>query len=307
MAEAFTDPGFESVGLPDWTLVGEAAQAGTPVRTGAYSLRLRTSYTGLGVKTVSRAIQTVPSIPFQEYPLAVWVNADGVPNDDSRLRVYVDGSVHDVVFKSGLGAGWALWTAANFTATGSQTEIEFRVDHPGGGAGQDDFFLDDASITEPGTVAITRALRDALVADLQDIDGTGIFSTTVDTVYAEPTEMSRRSHPSATLMPIQGGIAEGTTLACRLGSATQRFTVEFAVRSSTPVNDVMDFLDDVRNAVERTTSNVKTALSAISGASVLNFEVTEWEPALTGEDVSHETGLYRAEVVITYEYERGAA
>lgn len=308
MPNALTDGGFEVSGLPDWSLTGPAAQVASPVHGGENALRLR-ALNGFGGATQSRADQVVSVVPETAYPFSVWVYPTGSNNAGMRLRLYVDGALHAEVAKTALVADtWQQWSPPDVSVGAAVSiTLSLRAVYVGGGIEilSTDFVLDDAELVEAAAVAVTKAIRDALVVDMAAIDGTGIFVTTIAAAYKQPLALAERATPSSALVPNQGGQADNATIDGRRGEAAQVYTAEIVVKSSTPLDDVMDYLDDLRNAVERPTSSTRAASG--DNWKVERVQVVEWEPVMTGADIANGYGIYHAQIEATYIYERGNA
>lgn len=196
--------------------------------------------------------------------------------------------------------GWTQYTCPAVVPTSSTVDIFVKGDE----IAADPFttywgFVDDCEFWEGG-VAITRALRDALVLDLQDIDGTGGFVTTLVEVGVEPKDVDKIVSPSVYLAPAETGEAEPLTIA-NVMDGVQRYTVQSYVRSATPHADAQDLLDDIRNAVERSTSNLHQR------ADVLLSMVTGWSEVLTWGDIANQWGLIEVTVTVKYSYTVGSA
>ena len=149
-------------------------------------------------------------------------------------------------------------------------------------------------------MAITATIKAALIADLTAIDGTGIFSTTVAEVGSEPKHVSEVEKPGVFIYASEGE-SDLETLTNLRGSTDQSYTLDLVIESNTPNADMDAFLDDIRNAVERDTSNV------LGVARVETAVVTAWTPVETDADIHMNTYYHQVNVVVAYLYSRGAA
>jgi hypothetical protein len=149
-------------------------------------------------------------------------------------------------------------------------------------------------------MASTNTLRDALVADLTAITVAGGFNTTLAEVLAEPDPEKETLKPAAVLTSGPGGTSDQESLTNTKGLAVQQFVVELHIQSATPQQDMDDLLDDVRNAAERSNSN----LLAVAGTEMVT--ATEWDEAATDTPISQGTYIRKVTVEIRYLYTRGS-
>jgi hypothetical protein len=149
-------------------------------------------------------------------------------------------------------------------------------------------------------MAKTKTLRDALKSDLEAINGTGIFTTTVATVGTEPVNVDTVAPPAAFLIPDRSGEGTPADVSDRVGKAVQLFTVQLYLQTETPNVDMLAFLDDVRNAVERSTANIG-AVAGVEWAGASN-----WSEVLTTEDLAVQRAFAEITVSVSYFYTRGA-
>lgn len=154
-------------------------------------------------------------------------------------------------------------------------------------------------------MAKTKALRNALIADLQDIDGEGLFVTdlTAGEITTEPKQRTFLRFPAVAIAPGERGASEEPdTLSGATGIAAQSFDLEVTVASETPHDAIQDLLDDIRNAMERKTGS---NLCAVDG--VLFVVVDGWE---RDEEQDKQTAQQRAvikvSVTVKYGYTRGS-
>lgn len=150
-------------------------------------------------------------------------------------------------------------------------------------------------------MSITNTLKDALITDLNDITTANGFSKTVSEVSREPIRFDEAKVPHISIVPGDGGSAAAETLTNRIGAGEQEWTLQLVLRTTTPNEDMDDFLDDVRNAIERSTGNLGSASGVILAG------VTGWTGTITAEEI-HENTYYReATVTVQYEFTRGSA
>ena len=149
-------------------------------------------------------------------------------------------------------------------------------------------------------MAITATIKAALIADLTAIDGTGIFTTAVAVVGSEPKPVSEVEKPGVFIYASEGE-SDLETLTNLRGITEQSYTLDLVIESNTPNADMDTFLDDIRNCVERSTSNVLTT------ARVNTAVVTDWTPVETDPDIHMNIYYRQVNVVVAYLYSRGAA
>ena len=202
-----------------------------------------------------------------------------------------------VALASQLTAEWQR-ISASVVAEGSQ--LDFRIITSGVTTASGYVHVDDAEVWE---VAITKAIKDALVADLEYITVAHGYATEVKQVSREPIEPDLLQKPGIAIIPETGGESDESELGNITGAAVQRFRLQLVLgASSTPNDDMDDFLDDVRNAIERSASNT------LAASGVIKTTVNSWTEVMTGKTVHDNTLYYReAAVSVDYEYTRGAA
>jgi hypothetical protein len=139
---------------------------------------------------------------------------------------------------------------------------------------------------------------------MEAIDGTGIFTMTVAEVGREPVRPDEAKSPGIYISSGSGNSELGSISNLR-GDAEQVFTLDLIVESTTPNADMDSLLSDVRNAVERSASNIKATV--IANGSVTDVVASDWTPVLTDPGI-HELVYFRqVDVVISYLYTRGSA
>lgn len=301
MSGLLSDWSFETGGV--WTESGLASRVSSPVSHGLWAEQLR-SRRGFGESDSVIVSENLSLRPSKQYTIQYAVNADLVTEADCYLQVATDvegGAV--TVLKawaaSQLPAGWST-QSTSFIAEGSLPyRIRFRSTLFAALLGNERWHV-DAVLLETPTVVITTTLRDALKDDLGDV-ATPTFEITLRKVYSEPVATDKLIYPSAALIPFEGGTSETDQLTNREGLAEQLFTVRAAVKSRTPFADLMKVLDSIRNAVERSTSN----LYGVS--QVEQVDVVSWEPVLTSDEVANQVRIIDIDVRVRYHWERGSA
>ena len=145
----------------------------------------------------------------------------------------------------------------------------------------------------------TTILRQALEADLADIDGTGVFYTTLAQIAREPSGMAEMIYPAVYIVPGGGSsddLEERTNLT---GVATQEWELRLYVNSETPHADIEQLLDDVRVAIGRTTGNLQN----VDGVHYAG--VSEWPDEVRTSPAGHkQLGEIELTVQVRYEYAR---
>ena len=149
----------------------------------------------------------------------------------------------------------------------------------------------------------TRTIRDAIVTDLQTITTANGYATTVRQVYTEPVGIEAHVFPFLELRPSEGGSSDSTELGSRGGESAQAFTVMGGIDSSTPLDDLMDLLDDVRNSIEKSTSTV----CVLTDPPVIQATVQDWQLGPAGDEVAIGEREFTADIFVTYSYVRGSA
>jgi hypothetical protein len=149
-------------------------------------------------------------------------------------------------------------------------------------------------------VSVTATIKTALVADLDAIDGTGIFSTTLKETGTEPVRIDEAEAPAIYIFA-SDGTSDLETLTNLRGETEQSYTLDLVIKSTTPNADMDTLLDDVRNAIERSTSNV------LGVAAVNTATVTDWTPVETDPGIHEGVYIRQVNVVVSYLYTRGSA
>lgn len=211
---------------------------------------------------------------------------DGTSERQTLLSVEYDALVSDA------------WTdvSALYTPDSSSLEVRFAAEHVDEAFG--DFFINRTEVYE---MAITRQIKNAMVADLESITAGNGYNFTVAEVGVEPKPAPEVTKPAVFILPGEGGSSELAQLTNAAGLASQTYTLQLVVDSAQPNEDMDNFLDDVRNAIERSSSNV----NAVSGVEMA--AVTGWSEIVTDPGVSQNTYFREATVEVRYLYTRGAA
>lgn len=150
----------------------------------------------------------------------------------------------------------------------------------------------------------TRLIRDALILDLGDINGTGNFVTNVQEISPEPRSIAHIRHPGIIVEPDEGGGTDDPdTLSARKSVVDQIFNLRLVIASTTPHDAIQDFIDDVRNAIERRDGNsYLCALSYVWHATVDTWQKKDLEKTGQQQRITAEVS-----VRVRYNHTRGAA
>jgi len=154
-------------------------------------------------------------------------------------------------------------------------------------------------------VGLTQTLKDKVILDIADIDGTGIFATTLAESGREPKPIAEVVAPAVFIAPGGGAETDTETLTNRVGASQQDYVLQCFIQSGTPNADMDDLLDDLRNAFERATSNVLTASG--TGWKVTDSTVSDWTEVLTDEDIHQQSYFREVTLTVAYTYTRGSA
>jgi hypothetical protein len=162
------------------------------------------------------------------------------------------------------------------------------------------WWVDALKVTEGAM--FTETIHAAIVSDLGDIDGTGIFTTTL----AEATgDQARRfdemKHPAAIVFNGEGA-DDPETLGNKTREATQTYTIRLGIQSNTPQAGIRALLDDVRNSLQRSTGNTLTATA--SNNKVHDVTCT-WTLPEADEGVHEGILTATIDVAVTYYYDSG--
>ena len=302
--------GFET---ETWTLGGNAGFAvvqGAEKYAGDRALRLRLE----GGTPPDEGTAKSPTIniidPGVPRVLTLWVKlGSGQTSIKSRIQIghFADGvggspTILQTVPSIFVSTSWTQYTY-NATPLASTDAVWIATDYDDQGAphpiGDLSFYFDQIAY---GDDVITATIKQAIVDDLTDVDGTGIFSTTIAEVGTTPKRIDDAKFPGAYVFSGEGS-ASLSSLTDKLRSGTQRYIVQLAVHSSTPNADMDTFMDDVRNAFERETSNLNT----INVSNIRNFQtdVGSWDWFPTDQTIDEGKLLAEVEVIVRYDYNAG--
>lgn len=309
MSVSFENNGFEDYTGRPWTWENQAKITTDEAHSGFRSAVLPDVYAFPILPLPKITQKNVGTFKLtSKYTITAWikVRAQG-PGVDARLYFATTPNnpyIFEVVKElrhTELAAGWNLVTLVeDFEPIA--TEMTFFIQ---AGLYQPQTFqqvwwwVDDIEVGL--TEVLLQTFEAALVADLQKINGTGIYETTVKTVGTEPKAANEVDAPAIFIIPGGGGEDEINELGQRSGLAEQRWILQLYVRSATPYADVMILLDDVRNAINPKTSNLN-ALSNVRWAMV-----ESWPDApRTSTDINDMWGMIQCTVALQYQYEIGA-
>lgn len=153
-------------------------------------------------------------------------------------------------------------------------------------------------------MSITHTIRHEVITDLERIQTKNGFDTEVVKVYDTLVDVSKMRVPSLMLLPDEGGSSDNYTHCHNI--STQTFEVLAVTKGSTDPHEVLDLLDDVRNAVEPKTSNIQT-LKFGKAQRIHDAVVTAWSAPHTSGDIRLSRWQVRLTIEVTYDYERGSA
>jgi hypothetical protein len=145
-----------------------------------------------------------------------------------------------------------------------------------------------------GTLAITRSIRAAVVADL-----TVLANATVEEL---PKELSETKSRTVFFMEGPGGDSKEETFTGN--ESRQVFRLGLFIRADTQVQalaNLDDFQDEVRNIIERT-DGTTALMTKVRKAGIVN-----WSEPMTPEDVAQGEAYRELEVEVFYHYTLGAA
>ena len=306
MAQYLTNPDFADE-LTGWTIDGAVTAEDGSARVVAY--RLFTGFDGGGQPTYSyldaliwQAFTTVPGIA---YDLSAWVKLDAGDTVPIVLAVRNPANAAaeelDTLDPADASGEWEE-LSGSFVATGTTAAFQVRADWGALTGPSTEWLIDDTGARD---VAITANIRDAVKSDLEDITTANGFSITVQTVSSEPLDVDTAQKPVIYVRPGTGGTADedvaDRTLGNRAAFGTQSFSLAVFVQSTTPLADLDALTDDIRNAIERTTS----ATMVLAG--VIDVIVTDWDETLAAADAVNNLFFRRINVSVGYEYTRGSA
>lgn len=162
------------------------------------------------------------------------------------------------------------------------------------------WFVDGVKVRDG--ILFTETIHAAIVSDLGDIDGTGIFTTTLGEATGDASKRwDEMKHPAA-IVTSGDGEDDFETIGNKTRTATQSYTVVLGIQSDTPQAGIRALLDDVRNSLQRSTA---ATLTASSSSNIVRDVNCRWSLPETDE-ATHE-GILTAtvEVVVSYHYTSG--
>ena len=306
MANVISNPSFET--SASWSFNAQAARTTDAANTGSYSVGLLVLPAGgFGGWNVGSAIQSFPTTSGIDYAITLYANGD--LGEDTGLNVLVDptgtGTAYDALGPLTIpgGAGWHFIEVGTFQAAASTALIEIT---PVSGTEIALWYVDDVSVEAVTTVAISKAIRSAIVSDLNAIDGSGDFVSTLASVNREPQDWRTIATPGVFITGGSGsrpGRTDMEAFSPNEGVTENEFQLQLVVKSTTPNQDTDDLLDDIRNAVERNASNLYGVNTSNYKVSEVACDWSELEPLDQDDDY-----YFRGVVVkVKYYYKRGSA
>ncbi len=255
----FKEPGFEDSGAA-WTLADGAVVDGRNPFEGDASLVLPMASGSSDVPSATQVLD-IPSGVTRSVKATIQYKGD--PDVDATLKVVLNpgdgefaaGSVPQLaVNDTWVQIDFGLWTPIY----GASPYARFEALASGLGIGDTGAFYVDAVVGEQALAkSITTLIREALIADLSDINGVDPFRATLAAVYDTPQTLS---HHRGNIIELHtaggGGVDALETLHSHTGEATQRFHLKLYARSESPNESVERLMDDVRLATGREDSNL---------------------------------------------------
>ena len=300
------NPGFEAAVAP-WQLSALRAEIQSAVvHDGAKALRLDVSFTGFGGVLGSNALQSFyhNAAP---HSLKLWVNPDSALSGaatNQTLTVILDAVVIANWRKSDLPAGWSQQVIA-LPSQPFPVTLNLIAGGTGAGTGIGSWYVDDlfyGTTDEEDRVAFTKSIREAIITDLNVIDGTGIYTTNLAQVLREPTVLDRIVTPAAAVFGASGS-SQIDEISNNRRLSQQTYTVQLLVRGTDPHGQAENLLDDVRNAIERDGAAVAAVSSTY--AKVWRVNVSEWRESYTSEDVHDLYAIHEVDVSVEYMHVSG--
>ncbi len=151
-------------------------------------------------------------------------------------------------------------------------------------------------------MAQSRTLTDKVILDLKDISVANGFDTDVSVVDRRVVTFQSATVPHIEVRAGGSGPlvdSDPEQLSVDLGAATHRNLLKLYIRDDKPEEKLDDLIDDVRNAIERKTSNIQTV------AQVWDATVVQATPFHTTEDLKDNWAGAELLIETRYEYERG--
>ena len=267
---------------------------------GVLALELVTQSVGPEGRSFAKTINPIPVVSGRQYTLDLWIQLRN--GGTKELTIHFDHGQFPTALESIATAGLinGEWFRREYVFTAQATQngvLSFASDPViPEELGLTRWIVDDIRLTD----VATKQIFDAMILDLQDIDGTGIFTTTVLAV----TENERTFADSKTpAIMASTGIGESETFAMRHNRTIQKFGLKLRSREANPGDTIRALLDDVRNSLERTGSNTLT-VSAVTVTAVIVEEWTRINMASEQEDNWAEMDCL---VSVTYTHAVGTA
>lgn len=301
-ANAITNGGFEA-GSTGWTLLTGAVVGTDYVFEGTKALKLPSIKSDFGpILSAGAALQSFSMTLGASYIVRLRINGTEMPDEEAPFIARIDygsGAYEDGVqfAKADVmpGDAWTRIAFPAFIAVGTTGRVNFA---PGFRAtdGTSIWWVDDVQAVEVGK---TADIQQGIVDDLNDISVANGFATDVAEVQTELRLLSQAQTPAVHIRPTLGGESDVATLTDRHGVTSQFFALNLIVKSATPHAAATALLDDVRNAVERSSSNI----GAVAGVQYAG--VTEWTEFKNSTDMSNQFGVIEAQIRVDYYYQRG--
>ena len=154
-------------------------------------------------------------------------------------------------------------------------------------------------------MSVTSDIKAALVADCEAITTGNGFNNTVGEVRTDPIDPGALTLPALVIEGLADGESDPASFANRQGQAAQRFRVVGYIRGTEASTSLETFVDDLRNAVERSASNLAGALAG-GDEKVLWAVVAQWEEDEGSPRLKNERHRFNAVVEVQYYYVRGS-
>lgn len=148
---------------------------------------------------------------------------------------------------------------------------------------------------------ISLDVHNAFIADLKEIKTANGYNTNVDNVFGGRSSATRLAAPSIELLDIRGTFSELDTIGNLEAYFEQEYEIRLRVQGADALDDALKFVDDVRNATERSDGN----LGLLAG--VIQVDLTEWNRVGDPEDLKQSREVINASVRVRYDYRRSAA
>ena len=152
-------------------------------------------------------------------------------------------------------------------------------------------------------MAATSAIKAAIKADLEDINGTGIFTTVLAEVGTEPKRYDAMSKPAVFVLRGEGEDEEQALGGNTERSASQDYVLLCATHSATCYEDMDTLLDDIRNSLQRSSSS--TLSIAETNYTVQDIKVS-WNQTFTEPGIDEGGALAEVNVSVIYRFNAGS-